>query len=660
MRSHRSKNWLIVTMAVIGATAGLDEVRASAVGPSWQGKSLAEMDLEELGNIQITSVSKQPEILADAPASIFVITAEDLRHAGVSTLPEALRLAPNLEVAQISASQYAIGARGFNGFRSNKLLVMIDGHTVYSPTAAIVFWDRQMVMLEDIERIEVISGPGGTLWGLNAVNGVINVITKTAHETQGMLAVVGVGQGGNDISFRHGSSVGEPVDGKNGTHFRVFGQSLSSRDSSSLNGQPVNDGFVQAQAGFRADGSSTHDQWTALGKAYEVRAGQPPPGFFALPGTAAPSQDLQTSGLNLTGRWVHRLNEGSDLEVQAYLDHSRRNIPGVLNDAVDIIDLQLQHALQAAQNHRLVWGAEYRLARNRVSHSQAVTFLPDSVEQNWASLFAQDEWVLHPRLRWTVGTRVETNPYTHPEFMPSTRLAWKIAPAHLLWAAVSRAGRSPSRTDVDLRFPANPPYFQSGTDHFRSEVATVYELGYRGQPTDKLSSSFTVFQAEYDHLLTLEPGPNGNQFANKRQGTTRGIEWWGTLQAAPRWRLSAGLSALKKDLRLDVGAVDLGVGTGRNGNDPDVSWNLRSNLTLSAHWDLDAAIRRVSSLPNPVVAAYVVGDVRLGWRPHPGLELSLTGNNLFSGKHEEFALTNIVNPRVAVGPGVGLKLVSRF
>ncbi len=594
----------------------------------------AEMSLEELGNIRITSISKRPESLADAAGSVFVITAEDIRHSGVTSLAEALRLAPNLHVARSHASGYAIRARGLNGSTTsapNKLLVLIDGRSVYSPLFSGVFWDVQDVMLEDVERIEVVSGPGGTLWGINAVNGVVNVITRSATDTRGGFVAARAGNFHTGASFRFGTSGA-------GGNYRVYGKYSDHDNLSKADGSAVDDAWHRSQIGFRADWERSREQLMVQGNAYVGRFGQPEPGAIAIDGTDLSLATIEASGVNLTARWEHRRDNGSSFSLQAYYDRTERTIPPTLRNTLDIIDLQFQHSLAPIGRHALTWGANYRYGRDRSDNTSSVfAFLPENVEQKWSSLFAQDEITLRDDLRLILGARVEHNPYTGSEFLPNARLAWKLAPDHLLWTAVSRAVRGPSRLDADVHIPSTPPFLLDGGPGVRSEVANVAELGYRGQPTRDLSYSVTAFRSDFDHLRTLEIAPSGTffVFANEMEGSTTGIEMWGAYQALPHWRLSAGYTAMRDRLRLKPGSFDT-EGPSSAGKTPSNTWQLRSALAIAENRDLDIAVRHVAALSSPDVPAYTAVDMRFAWRLQPHLELSLAAWNLLDQDHAEY------------------------
>lgn len=615
-------------------------------------RDLVSMSLEELARIPITSVSKKPEPLAYAAASVFVITAEDIRRSGANSLPEALRLAPNLQVAQSSASGYAISARGFNGSNSsapNKLLVMIDGRSVYSPLFSGVFWDVQDLMLEDVDRIEVISGPGGTLWGVNAVNGVINVITRSAKDTQGSLAVIAGGNRTADAAFRHGGAIGE--DGS----FRVYGKYLDRENTRTEDDNAVTDAWHKTQLGFRADWDRPGDQFMLEGNVYDGSIGQPEPGSIAISGVDLALDAISVSGGNLTARWDHLLDDGSNISFQAYYDRTERTVPPTFSETLDIFDLQFQHSLNPVGKHAWTWGANYRYSMDRVDNtSPYFAFLPPDVNQRWVSLFAQDEISLRDDVRLTLGARVERNDYTGTEFLPNARLAWEVTPDHLLWTAVSRAVRAPSRLDRDAYIPGTPPFLLDGGRETRSEIANVFEIGYRGQPAPRISYSITAFHSDYDHLRTQEIAPSGTflTFENEMEGKVTGIETWGMYQATPSWRLSAGLTALNVRLRLKPGSNDV-PGPDAAGNDPEHTWQLRSTLDVAPDRELDVTVRHVDRLENNAVPSYTTLDARFGWQLRPGLELSLVGQNLL-GSHAEYGS---VDTRSEIPRSVFVKLL---
>jgi iron complex outermembrane receptor protein len=618
-----------------GLLALLSVALAQPVLAQLQVASLLALSLEELSNIEITSASRRAEPLSGAPTSVFVITADDIRRSGATSLPEVLRLAPNLQVARTSAQGWAISSRGFSGTSANKLLVLIDGRSVYTPLFGGVFWDVQDPVLEDVERIEVISGPGGTLWGVNAVNGVINVITKAAAHTQGTLLSGGFGNREDQVTLRQGLALGE------GAHLRLYARHSGQKHTATAAGTPVDDAGHQARLGLRADWGSARDTFTLQGDAYRGRHGQPAPGSIAITGLSVPLGAIDVSGANLLGRWEGR-RENGDWSVQAYYDRTERDIPPFFREQLELLDLQLQQALRPQAAHTLVWGAQYRLGRDQVENSPYFAFLPGRLNQHWTSLFAQDEIRLREPLRLTLGARLERNDYTGWEFLPNARLAWRLGPEHLLWTAVSRTVRAPTRLDHDPFVPGKPPFLLAGGSDVRSETAHVVELGYRGQPTAQATYSLTAFQARYDDLrtqqLVLSPTPHVI-FSNGMEGRVSGVEMWGVLQPAAHWRLQGGFTRLWQDLRLKPGSTDALAADAVEGANPRRHAVLRSSLDLPRGVELDLAARYVSRLPGLAVPGYVAVDLRLGWQPHPDLELSLGVQNLFDRDHGEFTIT---------------------
>jgi len=597
----------------VRSVAGAACLAAAAWAASAQAQpasrgGLADLSLEELANLEVTSVSRRAEPLSAAPASIFVITGDDIRRSGATSLPEALRLAPSLHVARVDARQYAISARGFNSTVANKLLVLIDGRTVYTPLFSGVFWDAQDTLLEDIERIEVISGPGGTLWGTNAVNGVINIITKRSTDTQGTLAYAGGGNEEIGLGARHALRLA------NGGGLRVYGKGFSRDSTVRASGADVPDRWHSGQAGFRADWGAGTDSYTLQGDAYQGKADQTNPG------------DVRISGGNLLARWQRQLAGGDRVQVQAYFDNTHREIPGTFAERLDTYDIEFQHALAVGRDHLFAWGGGHRMARDRVTNTAAIAFLPAKRDLNWTNVFVQDEYRWSDALRFTAGAKVEHNPYTGSEFLPSARLAWRLDESRLLWAAASRAVRAPSRIDREFFIPG-----LAGGPDFRSEISKVFEIGYRSQASTRASYSVTAFHSLHEHLRSIE----GTVLGNRMEGESTGLEAWGKLQVTPRWRLSAGGTLLDQDLRLEPGSIDTR-GVSAAGNDPKRQFSLRSAHDLGKAQDIDLLVRYVSALPNPAVQSYTAFDARYAWRPRAGLELSVSVQNLFDERHPEF------------------------
>src|SRR5579859_7008191 len=448
---------------------------AEADGPSTIVE-LKQLNVEDLMNVEVTSVSRHPEKLLAAASAIQVITQEDIRRSGATSIPEALRLADNLQVAQKNSHDWAISARGFNTDLANKLLVMIDGRTVYTPLYSGVFWDVQDYLLEDIDRIEVISGPGGALWGANAVNGVINIITKSAKDTQGMYAEAGGGSQPQDFAgVRYGGALGAD------TAFRVYSKYFDRSAEVLANGDSASDSWRQGRAGVRVDSeASARDRLTLQGDYYDSRESEQTGGIAAL------------SGANVLGRWTRSVSENSDWSLQSYIDQTHLgdpvapltvsgvqfSPPGTLYDDLTTYDVDFQDRFSLGARHRVVWGLGYRRTQDAVIEAPAVGFFPAVLDQNLYSGFVQDEIAFPKNLSFTLGTKLEHNDYTGFEFEPDARFSWAVSSEQALWAAVSRAVRTPSRIDHDLS-EGTPPYLVllKGSANFTSEALLAYELG---------------------------------------------------------------------------------------------------------------------------------------------------------------------------------------
>jgi iron complex outermembrane receptor protein len=610
------------------------------------GASLVDFSLEQLADIVVTSVSRQETRLAEAPASIFIISGADIRRAGATSLPEALRLAPNLQVARADARGYAITARGFSSTIENKLLVLIDGRSVYSPLFSGVFWDAQDVVMEDIERIEVISGPGATIWGANAVNGVINIITRAAGDTQGGLLVAGAGSEARSGALRYGGALG------NGGHYRVYGQYSDVAGTRNEAGVSARNGMRRRQAGFRADWNGAVHDVTVSGDGYQ--------------GTldAASGVPTRIAGANLVGRVNSRLADGSELRLQAYLDHTERDQDNSGAQILDTLDLDAQRGMRIGAAHSVIWGGGYRYSRDRLEGGPVLSFMPALRNEHWANVFAQDEITLRDALRLTLGVKLEHNGYTGMEVLPNAHLAWSVDADSLLWAGASRTVRSPSRIDRDLWLvdrsgrPGAPRYAIEGGPQFDSETAKVLELGYRGQQSAALTYSATLFYSDYDKLRTLEPvAGQGAQFRNMGEGTARGLEMWGRWQVRENWRLSGGAVLQRIRTGLLPASLDASGATGLATNDPTHYWSLRSSHDLADDLQADLMLRHVGSLPAPAVPSYSELDARIAWQPRRNVELSLTGQNLLHRAHAEFgaAATRQLFERAVL-----LKLALRF
>ena len=610
---------MLLTLGVVGFTRLAAAQQRDSLG------ALKQLSVEELMNVEVMSVSRRAERLSQTASAIQVITQEDIRRSGASSLPEALRLATNLQVAQVDSRQWAISARGFNSTAANKLLVLIDGRTVYTPLFSGVFWDVQEVPLADIDRIEVISGPGATLWGANAVNGVINVITKDAKDSPGLLLS---GGGGTELrgfgTARYGGALGARG------RFRVYGGGFA-RDRTALpSGQDAPDDWHLGQGGFRVDwDASTSSRVTFQGDVYDGRISQLSAG------------DIAVSGGNAMTKYSRTMSETSTLAAQLYYDRTHRNIPGTFGEDLDIYDIDLQHQMRLGARHDVVWGLGYRLINDHVVNSAALAFLPAHVTRQWFTGFVQDEIAIVPnQLHVALGTKIEHNDYTGVEIQPGGRMNWTLSPSTTMWTAVSRAVRTPSRIDRELFSPSQPPFILAGGPTFHSEEELAYELGVRHQH-GVLALSVATFYSHYRGLRSLEQVNPPNRFpvviANGLDGESFGAEATADYWLTSTWRLSAGYTELRVHIWPTPGSTDTTRGAGEN-QSPDRQLFLHSSADLPAHLRLDAGLRSIGDIANRQIPAYTELNAKLTWQATANLDLSVVGQNLLHRRHAEFGV----------------------
>jgi iron complex outermembrane receptor protein len=596
----------------------LEDGGATAQGPRDRDgpgdQDLARMSLEELSMVQVTSVSRRPQALAHAAAAIFVISAEDIRRSGATRLPEVLRLAPNLNVQRVNSVDYAISARGFNGYEtSNKLLVMVDGRSIYSTLHSGVFWDARDLVLEDIERIEIVSGPGGALYGANAMNGVINITTRSALDTIGTLVSAVAGTEDASIMLRHGGRLGETG------AWRAWVRAASRDDSLNPAGGDAADAATGLRGGARLDWATGFNRLTLQGDVFdnEVTINEDYSGT-----------ETRVSGHNVLGRWVRPM-WGGEFQMQAHYDRFERVEPGSVEDS-DTWDVSAQQTLSRGR-HQLVFGAGYRTVQSRFMTAPGGAFLdPEELTLTLTNVFAQDQIALTDALTLTLGAKFEDNSFSGGEFLPNVRLSWLRPGGDLVWGAVSRASRTPNRIERGLTLPG----FLVGGD-FQSERLTAWELGYRAHPLPRASFSIAAFYNVYDDLRTVSLNPTTFlplTFTNFGAGEAWGIEAWGSYDVNDRWRISAGLSTLEKNFAADAGSLDIS-GLASVGDDPGYQALLRSEMQLSDKLELDLRLRAVDELAN--TDAYVEADARLGWRLTDTLEMSITGQNLIGDRRVE-------------------------
>ena len=582
---------------------------------SAEADDLADLTIEQLADIPVTSASKRAEPLSAAPASLFVITAEDIAKSGALSLPGALRLAPNLDVQQADATQFAISARGFNGLQAgNKLLALIDGRTIYTPLASSIFWNLHQPMLEDIQQIEVISGPGGTLYGPNAVNGVISITTRDAQDTTGTLARATVSSTGSyTLAARHGFALGQQG------AVRIYADYMSRNGlAAPAAGFDIDDDYRGFQAGFRADFGGEKDHLTLQGDVLktDVDTGS---------GDGAKAH-------NLLARWAHTLSPKASFQVQAYYDRFERRF-NLADDMVETLDGEAQVNL-ASGRHELVAGAGVRTTDDEFINNLNIFQLVPTSKRLWIyNAFLQDRIALNEQLAVTAGIKVERSTFSGWQLLPNLRLAWQPSKEHLVWAAVSRAVRTPSRIDRQLQaLPLLAP-----APDFESEKVTAFELGYRGEPARDVTLSVTAFANRYADVRSTEftGDPFPIKLRNGYRGWTWGVEAWGSAQVTRWWRAGFGLATLKKDLDLPEGRTDL---ARRNalGNDP--KWQIRahSQFDLAPRLELTLNARAVGRIDmDPEIGGYAEVDGRLAYQASEAIELFVAGRNLLHRTHAE-------------------------
>ncbi len=613
---------------------------------------LKNLSISELASLEVTSVSKTQERMADADAAIYVITSEDIRRSGLTSIPELLRMVPGLQVAHIDSNKWAISSRGFNGWYADKLLVLIDGRSVYTPLFSGVNWDIQDTLLDDIERIEVIRGPGATLWGANAVNGVINIITKRAQETQGGLLKAG---GGNLEQGFGGLRYG----GKIGTvgWYRVYAKYFNRDAFKTKDGHDAKGEWDMGRAGFRADlEPSVHDSFTLQGDIY---SGNTHDYFKDLPSQKSPfNDDVKTDldGGNILGRWHRHLSDTSALTFQVYYDRTeRRSI--YIKETRDNFDLDFQHSFHVFKRHNIIWGLEYRLTHDNIPTSSVFIFDPKSRTDHLYSGFVQDQIsIIKGRLDLTLGTKLEHNDYSGFEIQPSVRLRFKPDKYQTFWAAVSRAVRTPSRAEHDMNFvlrrfeigPSKNILLLRGNRDFDSEKLIAYELGYRIVPQKRFSFDIATFYNVYHDLRTTAPGPpeSGDELfheqnvkvipvniINRYHEDVYGIEVTGTVQVTPWWKASASYSWLKLNLHTKRTVMNLEVS---EGSVPRNQFSLKSYMDLPHNLQLDTLLFYVDGMPDMHIPGYTRLDLRLGWNPMKNLSISLKLENLLDNQHQEY------------------------
>jgi iron complex outermembrane receptor protein len=665
---------LLLFFAVRGETCAQEPEHQGAQKPD-----LATMNIEDLMNIQVTSVSKTEQKMSQAAAAIFVITQEDIRRSGATNIPDLLRIAPGLNVSQINANTWAISSRGFNAQFDNKMLVLVDGRAVYTPLLGGVNWDTQDVPLEDIERIEVIRGPGGTLWGANAVNGVINVTTKKAADTPGGWITAAGGTEGQALgTVQYGGVAG-------GADYRIFAKYLNHDSLPGLDGQSGVDDWHLLHGGFRADETiSSHDSFTLQGDLYTGNEGASIIHIASIDPPVTRSTDTRVglSGGNILGRWNHNYSSRSDTSLQFYFDNYTRTGPAA-HINVKTADFEFNHHVDAGEHQDIVWGVGYRRYWDQTQGTIDQAFIPADKTLQLFNTFVQDTIALKPnRLYLTVGAKLEHFDFDGFGVQPSARLVWTPSTRQTYWAAVSRANRSPARRDENLVaglavFPdpggSGTPVEAAviGNPRIKPEHVLAYEAGFRAQPTGRFSIDAAAFYNRYTNLVSLEPGPrvivatpapahflDPVVFQNELYGSTAGGEISANVKVMDRWTLSPGYALLRMYLHLEPTSRDM-ISVG-DYLDPQHQAQLRSHVELSHGFVWDAAVYFTGRTPFQAGASYTRLDTQLTWRPAERLELSLVGQDLLHDHHlEEFDALAVVDSSLVKRSGY-VKMTWRF
>lgn len=639
------------TLTVLSCALLLAATSAAAQQPP--GGALRDLSLEQLGGLEVTTVSKQPEAVWRSAAAVVVLTQEDIRRSGATSLPDLLRLIPGVQVSQLDSDHWAVGVRGLASAFSKSLLVLIDGRSVYTPLFGGVFWQVQDTMIQDIERIEVIRGPGGTIWGANAVNGVINVVTRSSKDTTGALVSIG---GGNvdqgEVSFRFGGTHGDSLS------YRIYGKGFA-RDAEHHTDPHVFDDWNMGQAGFRVDATRHEGETlTVQGDVYKGSAGElVAVGSFFPPKQLIVEGSDRVSGGNLLTRWERTSQTGAGFRLQAYYDRTNRQAIH-FGESRDTFDIDFLHHTPAGDRHDISWGAGARFSPSDFTPVYStLDFSPEDSTHRTFTAFAQDEVAVVRDALWlTVGSKFEHNNFSGLEVQPSARLLWRRTARETWWTSVSRAVRTPSRIDTDLEligYGVSDPVLAylavDGTKDFQAERLIGFEAGYRRLVTPQLYVDVTTFHNNYDKLagfgafditLQMEPVPYlrfAVPYENVIKGTTDGFEIAPDWKPAPWWHLNGAYSFL---------TINMGPRPGSNndennillyeGSSPRHQAFVRSSFVLPRGVSFDQTYRFSSHLPSHQISGYQTADLHLGWQVNDRVALSMTGQNLLQSDHPEF------------------------
>jgi iron complex outermembrane receptor protein len=599
---------------------------------------LKELSIEALMNVQVSSVSRKKQTLAESAAAVYVITQEDIRRSGLQTIPEILRMAPGLHVAQIDSSKWAVTSRGFNGRFANKLLVLMDGRTIYSPLFSGVYWDVQDLVLEDIERIEIIRGPGATMWGANAVNGVINIISKSTFDTQSGLFTLSSG-----TNEKYASTIRFGGEMDDNSSYRIYAKRFKRHGGIYFqNDNEVADIWTNNHTGFRFDSTLTQsDSLSIQGDIYSGSAEQNIYQPISRNSAIVIKDRADTQGSNILFNWDHRRSENSGMVLKLYFDQSKRKNK-TLKEKRNTFDIDFQNDFLIS-GQKIIWGLSYRQSNDYLDEPEfsPLTYSPDNRKNKTISAFVQDDIRFYDdKLHLIIGSKFEHNGYTGNEWQPNIRFIWLPNKQSSIWASVAKAVRVPSRLESDVEIQTGGPITVYGSKYFTSEELLAYELGYRFYPQHTMSIDIAGFINQYDELLTFELDnsiiPPVNMYVdNKMKGKTYGIEITANWEIIPQWRLNYSYSWLKTSFDLDSDSLDFTAIKAVN-NTPEQQMQLRSHWNLLTNTEFDAVLYYVGKIPDSAINAFTRFDLRLGWQLNKNLHSSIAIQNLFDDKHPEF------------------------
>lgn len=641
---------------------------------SVQYKDFNELSIEELMNIDVTLVSRKPNQLFQSAAAVFVITQKDIRRSGATSIPEMLRMVPGIHVARIDGNKWAITSRGFNSRLANKLLVLLDGRTLYSPLFAGVIWNSKDTFIEDIERIEVIRGPGASLWGSNAVNGIINIITKTAYDTQDTVFASGLGtEEKGFVGIRYGRQT------PNQLAYRVYAKHFERDGNIDLSGHTTQDDWIFNQAGFRSDWEWFRDlKVTVQGDMYSGKAGHiinAP--LYAPPYSQTVDDTIKLNGGNVLAHIRKSFSHTSEIALRVFYDRAiTKEI--VYKDVLDTIDFDFQHRFAIGGAHELIWGGGYRINNEYNPETNYSSFNSPRDEKNLISAFIQDDITLVPdTLKFILGAKLEVNDYTGNELQPSARMIWSPHDDHAAWTAISRSVRTPSRMEEDVKYLLNVsqhdnsvvPSFFYGSDSATSEELISYELGYRIQLSPQILLDFSTFFNQYEHLLgvTVRRTVSDDMIivvmdqSNVAEGDTYGFETSGTLHLKPGWQLHLSYTALKMDMSIPDDMENL-FSSSIDNSSPQHIVSIRSTLDVTENFEFDIWTRYVDGFKvgRFRVPKYTTLDLRLGWRPFQNVAVSIVGQNLLDEYHVEFIQWLVDAPAIRIQKSVYGKVTFSF